>query len=98
MAVKILILGAEKGLDNALRDGLDRHEDALFDRVLGEQTAVAGMHAGDRGRLVGGELAVVRQVATERPQHIDYAGDAERRQSHHEDQAVNDRLPHAVLA
>ena len=64
MVVKILVLGREEGVDHPPRDGLERHEDSLLRCVFAEETAVARVHPSHRGRLVGGELLVVRQIAT----------------------------------
>ena len=67
MAVEILVLGGKEGVDDLLWDGLDRHEDAPFGRVLGQQPAIAGMHPGHDRRLVVRELLIVRQIAAEIP-------------------------------
>ena len=62
VAVEVLVLGRQEGVDHAPRDRLDRHVDALLGGVFDQQPAVAGMQAGDGRRLVVGELPVVRQV------------------------------------
>ena len=67
MAVEVLILGGKEGVDDPLRDGLDRHEDAPLGRVLGQQAAVSGMYPGRDRRLVMRELLIVRQIAAEIP-------------------------------
>ena len=65
VAVEILVLGRQEGVDHPPGDRVDRHEDPLFRGVFGQQPAVACMHPGDRGRLVAGKLLVIRQVPGE---------------------------------
>ena len=62
MAVEALVLGREEGVDHPLGDRADRHEDALLDRIFGQQPPVARKHAGHHRRIVFGELGIVRQV------------------------------------
>ena len=68
MAVKILVLGGEEGVDDRLGNRLDRHEDAPLGRIFGEQPAVTRMYPGHDRRLIMRELLVIRQVTTEIPQ------------------------------
>jgi hypothetical protein len=78
--VEVLVLGRDEGVDDPLGDHLDRHEDPLFDGELGQDPAVAGVHAGHRRRVVARELIVVRQIAAvcgEKIDHADAAGDRE---------------------
>src|SRR5690606_21927528 len=66
-------------LDDTLRHRLDRNEDAFLVRELGEQPAVAGMHAGHRRRRIIGKLLVIRQRTAVLPQDDEYrAGPGQR--------------------
>src|SRR5690606_33564174 len=78
--VEVLVLGGEEGAHHAPRNGLDRHEDALLGRVLGDQPAVTSVHPGDRRRLVVGELAVLGQAAAVVIEEIEHAAGAGDRQ------------------
>ena len=81
MGVEGLVLGGEEGVDHALGDGADGHEDALLDRIFGQQPPVARQHAGHHRRIVFGELGIVRQVGRiVLDQQI--AGDAARGEQH----------------
>ena len=62
MFPEALVLGADEGGLDALRDGLDRHEDAALGGELGQQAAVGGIDARHLRGLVVGQPAVVRQV------------------------------------
>ena len=57
-----LVLGADEGGLDALRDRLDRHEDPALGGELGQQPAVGGIDARHLRGLVVGQPAVVRQV------------------------------------
>ena len=67
--VEILVLGGDEGIDDAGRDGGDRHVDAPLAREFRDQRAVIGVDAGHHRRLVFGEHLVVRQLARHFPQH-----------------------------
>ena len=68
MGEEALVLGGDEGLQDALGHGGDRHEDALFLGVLGEQPAVGGVEPRHGGGLVVGELLVVGQAVAEMPE------------------------------
>ncbi len=84
MAEEALVLGRHEGLQDALGHGGDRHEHPPFLGVFRQQAAVGGVEARDSGRLVVGELLVVRQAIAEMPEQArhgagahDQAGDDE---------------------
>ena len=84
VVVEVLVLSREERLDQALRHGVDRHEDALLMRVLRHQTTVPGVDPGHGRRLIIGELAIIRQVGTVAVQQVDQAdrpGDADEGQA-----------------
>ncbi len=60
--VEALVLGRKERSDDALRNRVDRHEDAPLARIFRDQRAVMRMDAGHDRRLVLGEALVVRQV------------------------------------
>src|SRR5690606_9639751 len=80
--VEILVFGGEKGVYHAPRNRLDRHEDALLGGVLGDQTAVTSVHAGDRRWFVVGELAVFWQAAAVMVEEVEHATGAGNYQDH----------------
>ena len=67
MAVKILVLGRQEGVDDPLRDHTDRHKNPALGRIFGQQPPVAGMDAGRNRRLVMRQLLVIGQVTPEIP-------------------------------
>ena len=62
MVVEILVLGRDEGVNDILRDIVDRNEDAVFPGIFGNQQAVAGMHAAHDRRLILSQLLVIRQI------------------------------------
>ena len=67
MAVEVLVLGRQKGLDDLLGDRADRHKNPALGRILGQQPPVAGMHPRRNRRLIMRQLLVIGQVAPEIP-------------------------------
>src|SRR5229473_3978088 len=79
MRVEVAILGSQKGLDHYPRNLADRHGNAVLALEFGHEAAVAGIDLGASGRLVFGELLVIRQLAPEMRQgDADKAADPER--------------------
>src|SRR5690606_3066689 len=70
MLIESLILRREKGVDDELGDGVDRHEDAPFTSKLRDQPSVVRMDARHHWRLVFGEFLVARQVLRVGPQQV----------------------------
>ena len=69
MRIKGLVLSRKERLYQARRHRLDRHEDAFFDGMLGNQRTIAGMDAcGDR-RFVLRQLVMVGKVLAIGPEH-----------------------------
>jgi hypothetical protein len=56
MAVEVLVLGGEEGIDDPLWNRLDRHEDAPLDGVFGQRATITRVDAGHDRRLIMGEL------------------------------------------
>lgn len=70
MAVEILVLGREEGLDDTRRNGGDGDIETALAGELADQLAVARMDARHHRRLVIGELGVIRQVLVQAPDEI----------------------------
>ncbi len=70
MAVEILVLGREEGIDHAGRNGGDGNVEAALAREFADEFAVARMHAGHDRRFVIGEPGIVRQILIEAPDHV----------------------------
>src|SRR5271165_6694562 len=60
MAVKIFVLGRQKGVDDGLWNGLYRHKDPPLGCVFGEEPPVARLHSGHDRRLIMRKLLVIR--------------------------------------
>ena len=71
-----MVLGGHECLQHTLGHGGDRHEHALFLGVLGQQAAVGGIEPRHGGRLVVGELLVVRQAMAEVPEQARHGAGA----------------------
>jgi hypothetical protein len=82
MAVEAFVLGGEEGADHPLGDRADGQEDALLDRIFGQEPPVARQHAGHHRRIVFGELGIIRQVGRIALDH-QIAGDAARDEQRH---------------
>ena len=88
MLVEGLVLGRDEGLDELLRDVVDRHEETALLGIFGNQRAVGGMHARHHRRLVLGELLIVGQTLGHVPDDVaDTGGDAEERDESYREQA-----------
>ncbi len=91
MGVEVLVLGGEKGVDDARRDRGKRHEDAPLAGILGEKPSVAGMDARDDRRFVIRKLLIVGQIAAEMPVGKPGQPSAEHGENHpHHDQEFDD--------
>ncbi len=88
MRVEVLVLGREEGVDDQLRNRIDRNKQAALDRELGQHAAVAGVKPGQNRRLVVLELLIVRQAAAEMPQ-----GDQGTSPGHHDEQNDQQQRP-----
>ena len=62
MFVEILVLGRDEGVNDILRDVVDRHEDTVLAGVFRDQETVTGMHPAHDRRRVFGQLLVIGQV------------------------------------
>ena len=69
MVVEGLVLGGQEGIDDPLRDRLDRDEQTVLDGELRQQPAVAGMDPGGDRRLIVGKPAIGRKAAAEMVRH-----------------------------
>ena len=65
MFAKALIFGRNESLLDALRNGLDRDEDAPFLRQFGHQPAIGGVDAAHLRGFIFREPAVIRQILRE---------------------------------
>ena len=102
MGVEILVLGGEKSLDHPSGNRLDRHEDALLDRIFREKLTVARLQPRHGRRLVGGQLAVVGKlpaIMVEHRQHGDAADDTQHQHDgHRHEQPSDEPLDHVAPA
>ena len=87
MFVEGLVLGGEKGLNEAVGHRRKRHEKPLLARVFGEQSPVPRVDAGGHRGFVGGKPSVVREVAAVVEER---EGDPPRGQRGQEEQAQGD--------
>ena len=62
MVVEILVLGRHEGLNDGLRNGLDRQEEPPFVGVFGDEAAINGVEAGHDRRLVFLKRRVIGQI------------------------------------
>ena len=77
MAVEIFVLGRQEGVDHPQGDRLDRHIYPFLGRVFDQQPAVPGVQARYRGRLVVGQLTIVRQITAVVVEKIQHAASAQ---------------------
>src|SRR6266436_5102656 len=68
MAVEVLVLGGEEGVDDGLWDRLNRHKDPALGGIFGEKPTVTRMNSRHDRWLIMSELLVIRQVTTEIPE------------------------------
>ena len=94
MGEEALVLGGDEGLQDALGHGGDRHEDALFLRVLCEKPAVGGVEARDGRGLVVGELLVVGQAVAEMPEQPRHDAEAHDQAGQAKGQTDFDKIEH----
>ena len=74
MLVKILVLGRNEGLDQALGNVFDGHEHTMLAGILGDQATIAGMDTAHHRRLVFRQLLVVGEICGD-AHHIDSGDD-----------------------
>ena len=65
MGIKGFVLGRQEGFDDPPRHGFHRHENTPLAGVFGQKASVGRMHPGDHRWLIGGQIFIVRQVASE---------------------------------
>ena len=94
VAEKVLVLGGEDGVDDALGHRLDGDEHALLDGVLGEQPPVAGVHPGSDRGLVIGQLAVIGKPAAELMEDVDRPAGAESGEEHENSEEGDESSQH----
>ena len=79
MLVEILVLGGQEGVDDQLRDRLDRQIQPAFLGIFAEQRAVRRVHARHHRRLIVLQLRIVGQVLGIMPDQPRRRGDADQK-------------------